>query len=79
MSDKKTTRFSTLFFVLVLKTSVLSLVRPPPTRTCDKTAVLSNRKKPSEKKFSFFFIEQIVNFPFDLSEIREQVLVIIVN
>jgi hypothetical protein len=51
MSDKKKKRFSTLFF-LGLKTAVLSLVQPPPTRTRgDKTAVYSTRKKTGEKKF----------------------------
>jgi hypothetical protein len=33
---------------------------PPPPGTRDKTAIFSTRKKTSEKKFSFLFIEQIV-------------------
>jgi hypothetical protein len=47
----------------MLKTSVLSLVRQPPTHTCDKKAVFSTRKKPvkkSKKKCYFFFSEKIV-------------------
>jgi hypothetical protein len=48
MSDKKEIRFFTLFFVLVLKTAVLS--------------VFSTRKKTGEKKFYFFFIELMVIF-----------------
>jgi hypothetical protein len=60
MSDKKRNAFFTLFFVLVLKTSVLSLVHPPPTRTRDKTAVFSTWKKTRWKLFFLFFIERIV-------------------
>jgi hypothetical protein len=33
---------------------------PPPPGTRDKTALFRTRKKNSEKKFSFLFIEQIV-------------------
>jgi hypothetical protein len=35
---------------------------PTPNRTCDKTAVFSTRKNTGEKRFYFFFIEQIVIF-----------------
>jgi hypothetical protein len=49
-----------IFFVIVLKTSVVLLVLPhPSTRTLDKIAVYSTRKKP-RKIVLLFFIEQIV-------------------
>jgi hypothetical protein len=44
----------------VLKRAVLSPLHPSNRRTRDKTALFSTRKKSSEKKFSFLFIEQIV-------------------
>jgi hypothetical protein len=52
--------FFHLIFVLVLKTSVLSLMHPSPTRTRDKTAVFRTRKKTGEKKFFFFSNKQLV-------------------
>jgi hypothetical protein len=57
MSDKKRNTFFTLFFFLVLKTSVLSRVR---VEGWEHELFLALKKKPGEKKFYFFFIEQIV-------------------
>jgi hypothetical protein len=54
----------------VLKRAVLPRVNPPPPSTRHtraKTALFSTRKKNSEKKFSFLFIEQIVINAFRMS------------
>jgi hypothetical protein len=60
MSEKNEMRFSTLLFCSRAKTSVLSLVLPPPTRTRDKTAVmfLALEKNPVKKSLTFFVLNK---------------------
>jgi hypothetical protein len=64
MSDKKRKRFFTLFFVLLQKHPFFNSCSYPSTHTRDKTAVFRTNKKIGEKKFYFFFIEQIVSVVF---------------